>query len=324
LLEWIKGVDENGEPNMENMIVSYRIPTQSASSIGALIIVDFLPEMMGDIVVAPDAWTTINGSDWDIDKLFIARYIYEHFKTEDGRNGVRRVEFIRYSEQEGYKKPNKLHIPNREKLTEKHIAYLESMNEFSHALEYDLKRNSLEACKNFFLELMMTATASNTNIHQRMQPLDMVMSAGERVIKVLGINRDPSIRPGLGRVSPDLWLKTRADFIAGKKGVAPFALATTFNSLAQRSNLRIRSIGIIRYLGMNNLNVQLSEDMMAVLDYTSMMINAHVDFAKDPVWSLLNVNRHMYNTMLLLTLTGKGDKSLFFISSPILFDLVKA
>ena len=51
--------------------VGYRIPTQGLSSLSALRFVDVVPEFMGDTVILPEEFTTITGSDFDIDKLFI-------------------------------------------------------------------------------------------------------------------------------------------------------------------------------------------------------------------------------------------------------------
>lgn len=56
--------------------IGYRIPTQSVASISALRFVDVLPEIMGDIVVLPESFTKLTGSDFDIDKLYIARYAF--------------------------------------------------------------------------------------------------------------------------------------------------------------------------------------------------------------------------------------------------------
>jgi hypothetical protein len=73
LLNWFK------EQDLNSLIASYRVPTQAVSSMGALKPVDVLPEYMGDTVVVADAWTALNGSDFDVDKLFLLRYNYERY-----------------------------------------------------------------------------------------------------------------------------------------------------------------------------------------------------------------------------------------------------
>ncbi len=62
-------------------IMGYRIPTQGLNSISHLKVVGLLPEQMGDTIVLPAEFTALTGSDFDIDKLYVARYNY----TEDGK-----------------------------------------------------------------------------------------------------------------------------------------------------------------------------------------------------------------------------------------------
>lgn len=57
--------------------VGYRIPTQGLSSTFSFIVADVLPEHTGDTIVVPDEFTAMTGSDFDIDKLYIATYSYD-------------------------------------------------------------------------------------------------------------------------------------------------------------------------------------------------------------------------------------------------------
>ena len=63
------------------LTVSYRIPTQAASSISALRFVDVLP-IVRDTIVLPEEFTALTGSDFDIDKLFFS--MKNLHLTEDG------------------------------------------------------------------------------------------------------------------------------------------------------------------------------------------------------------------------------------------------
>jgi len=72
-------IGENAEPNA----IGYRIPTQSIASISPLKFVDVLPEVMGDTIVLPDEFTKLTGSDFDIDKLYVARYQYKDGSKEN-------------------------------------------------------------------------------------------------------------------------------------------------------------------------------------------------------------------------------------------------
>lgn len=63
-------------PNAKANAIGYRIPTQSIASISALRFVDVFPEIMGDTIMLPEGFTKLTGSDFDIDKLYVARYGY--------------------------------------------------------------------------------------------------------------------------------------------------------------------------------------------------------------------------------------------------------
>lgn len=57
--------------------IGYRIPTQGLSSTMSFIVADVLPEQIGDAIVVPDEFTAMTGSDYDIDKQYIATYAYD-------------------------------------------------------------------------------------------------------------------------------------------------------------------------------------------------------------------------------------------------------
>lgn len=68
--------DENGNAipgtGASASIIGYRIPTQAISSIHAMRCVDVLP-VVRDTIIMPAAITSITGSDFDIDKMFLSR-----------------------------------------------------------------------------------------------------------------------------------------------------------------------------------------------------------------------------------------------------------
>lgn len=52
--------------------IGYRIPTQGLSSTFSFVVADVLPDRFGDTIVVPDEFTAMTGSDFDVDKLYIA------------------------------------------------------------------------------------------------------------------------------------------------------------------------------------------------------------------------------------------------------------
>lgn len=60
--------------------IGYRIPTQGMSSMFSYIVADVLPEQCGDLIVVPREFTAQTGSDFDVDKIYLANFSY----TKDG------------------------------------------------------------------------------------------------------------------------------------------------------------------------------------------------------------------------------------------------
>ena len=58
--------------------VAYRIPTQGVSSMIAMHVADILPEQAGDLIIVPREFTAQTGSDFDVDKLYIATLAYNN------------------------------------------------------------------------------------------------------------------------------------------------------------------------------------------------------------------------------------------------------
>lgn len=68
---------ENENPKLLEM-VGYRIPTESKYSMVPLRIVGFLPRNSGEGIMLPNEITTQSGSDFDIDKLYVMRYMFDY------------------------------------------------------------------------------------------------------------------------------------------------------------------------------------------------------------------------------------------------------
>jgi ribonuclease HI len=68
---------------LELSLLGYRIPTQGQNSVVSLTIKEFLQDEAGDVIHLPLAFTTLTGSDFDIDKLFTMFHNYE--RNEKGK-----------------------------------------------------------------------------------------------------------------------------------------------------------------------------------------------------------------------------------------------
>jgi hypothetical protein len=83
--DFIKGTKTDGtQANPQPFGVGYRIPTQGLSSMFAFTVADVMPESVGDLIIVPREFTAQTGSDFDVDKLYLATFSY--------KDGVKRIE----------------------------------------------------------------------------------------------------------------------------------------------------------------------------------------------------------------------------------------
>lgn len=76
-----------GESKPKPFGVGYRIPTQGMSSTFAFTVADVLPEWVGDTIIVPREFTAQTGSDYDVDKLFLATMSYKNGVLEQVTDG---------------------------------------------------------------------------------------------------------------------------------------------------------------------------------------------------------------------------------------------
>jgi len=83
-------LDINKVPQNLREMIGYRIPTEDKYSMLPLIVTGFLPASAGGAVMLPMEITTISGSDFDIDKMYIMMPEWE--TSMDGKD-IRKVEY---------------------------------------------------------------------------------------------------------------------------------------------------------------------------------------------------------------------------------------
>lgn len=94
--QWLIDNEIIGDKATANAI-GYRIPTQSIASISPLRFVDVFPEIMGDTIMLPEDFTTLTGSDFDIDKLYVARFSYNNKGVKITKGNALKYEDVRSS-----------------------------------------------------------------------------------------------------------------------------------------------------------------------------------------------------------------------------------
>ena len=80
---------EKANPKLLEMI-GYRIPTEAKYSMAPLRIKGFLPKTGGEGIMLPKEITTLSGSDFDVDKMYIMRYQLD--RSDNRREVIKEIE----------------------------------------------------------------------------------------------------------------------------------------------------------------------------------------------------------------------------------------
>lgn len=304
--KWLIDHDIVG-PNSKALAMGYRIPAQGQASTAALKVVDLYPEQIGDTITLPDEFTSLTGSDFDIDKLFVARYNYD-------KNGNR----IKFKTKEDY--TNRLREAGLDDETIVRKVY-ERYNG-----KTDFEANSKEANENMLLDMYISVISNPLNFAEARQPLDTVTDyLKDTILKevdtITGQGKRTS-KSQLYYATPTFQSRTKAELNGGKFGIGPFALANAHQVLTQLVKLRFKPNKILRDYGISNLYGIQSNDRnkINILDWLSALINAHVDVAKDPYIIRLNVRKLTFNMTNFLIRSGKGESTFYFLPQQILKD----
>lgn len=304
--KWLIDHDIVG-PNSKALAMGYRIPAQGQASTAALKVVDLYPEQIGDTITLPDEFTSLTGSDFDIDKLFVARYNYD-------KNGNR----IKFETKEDY--TNRLREAGLDDETIVRKVYKRYNG------KTDFEANSKEANENMLLDMYISVISNPLNFAEARQPLDTVTDyLKDTILKevdtITGQGKRTS-KSQLYYATPTFQSRTKAELNGGKFGIGPFALANAHQVLTQLVKLRFKPNKILRDYGISNLYGIQSNDRnkINILDWLSALINAHVDVAKDPYIIRLNVRKLTFNMTNFLIRSGKGESTFYFLPQQILKD----
>ena len=355
-VDWLMSNGVIGKDSAPSSI-GYRVPTQGLSSMSALKIVDVLPANIEDTIILPTEFTKLTGSDFDIDKLYIARY---NFKV-DREGAMRKIEFMDDSNSTSEDRLKSASYEETrdeiKKIASKHKSDIKE-DEFLQALigagsdivlidkirvfrskwieenreEFMYRnlymQNSTKALQNRLLDLFMGILTDPSNAHETRMPLDTVTDelkgkGGilEDIDKLSNASR--STYP-FEHVTPAYQSRKKAEYAGGKGGIGPMALANAHHVLTQVAKLEFFDRGPIKKFGMKNLGLVYGKDGKRTLDWLSAMINAFVDIAKDPYIIRLNMNPYTYSTAELLLRTGLGKDTFYYLSQPILKDVSAA
>lgn len=261
--------------------IGYRIPTQGLSSAFAITVMDVLPEENGDLIILPPEITSQTGSDYDVDKIYIATLNYK-----DG------------------KLVNRGDIDNDLSLEQKVKVYEDwSIEELQNKLLFDYL-SILQDPKSYSSNRRSLDVIVN-NLHDNF--LDRIRPANK------------SYREGMYELLPSFQSNAKLEFKTGKDGISPFALAITHLTLMQQVHLTMNYGDKVDGYGFGDLDEIYSKDGVSYIsDWLSAMVSAHVDVAKDPYVFTLNLNNVTYSHAAFLLRAGMGLSTFSFLAQPIL------
>lgn len=270
--------------------IGYRIPTQGMSSMFAMTVADVLPTQSGDTIIVPREFTAQTGSDFDVDKLFIATMSYTNGELDTiTEEQEKQIADIFSSKVKGSKQS---------------------------AVQKVLQQASYGAIQNRLLNNYIDIISDTRNFSNARASIDTITDViKSEILPHLksGLNE---YRPSMYELTPSFQSRRKMEFSTGKDGIGPFALNVTNMALTQFTHLSMR-YGENQF-GFHDLDQVLGEDGERISDWLSAMVNAHVDVAKDPYIFDLNINSATYNHVNFLLRAGKGKATFSFIAQPIL------
>ena len=399
--------------------LSYRIPTQGMNSTLPITVVDVLPSNVGDTIILPAELTKLTGADFDVDKMYLARYNYEavggklykvefidDFEGYDDNGNPIYLDEDEYLEKlynynyrwfgtDFYKKaledvPKILgnvlaDIHRNGNISEDSLNLLKAMQEkysafignkkfnsilndntlsprdkimkLSSSFKLESRKKTLEEFKNEnrgktkwelnnssqvenrLLDIFQTTLTSDNHYMDATVPLDFATDALKVAVndvdKYSNLNKDYNDTEPLFPLYQE-GIKTQN--VGADAGIGPMALINTFRVIMQIAKLNLNktikiksrrgknsvSRNLVKLIpNINNLYDKYDSDGVSIMDWTSALINAHVDAAKDSYITRLNVNSYTYDVVALLTSSGVGLSQFYFLPQPILKEIAE-
>lgn len=303
--------------------MGYRIPTQGQSSMFLMQVADVLPQQSADTIIVPREFTAQTGSDFDVDKIFIATKSFIEGKalSIDDESLNKLVKQWLTKPKAGEKRESLDIKAIAEKWCKENIDRFDERSEDDKRVlinRYDLQK----AISNRLLSRYMMIIGDTRTYGASRASIDVITKKLKSKLVSKIQDGSATYTNGLSVLTPHFQALRKQEFSTGKSGIGPFALNITNLSLTQNAHLSLD-------YGENpwkfrNLDSIRGDDDARVADWLSAMVNAHVDVAKDPYIFTINVNQATYNHANFLLRAGKGIGTFTFLAQPILKEYANA
>ena len=270
--------------------ISYRIPTQAQSSINPLKFVDVIP-IVRDTIILPKDFVSLTGSDFDIDKLYLSRL----------------------------------------NVNMENINHPDDMFTYSNRVDPDNRKETLDTLKKAFtnrllssyLTLLMDKNSANT----KWRSIDDDTKLWSEVYKDLYSAKSHAIE-SMSQDTLAYQTQVKNNFVVGKIGIGPFALANNNHIYTMLYNISLSAgedswLNSVGEEGLNMGTLYQSHDIYgkSILSWLSGGINVHVDIARDPFVTSLNINKYTYSIAIFMLRAGFGKNALWFLNQPVIKEL---
>lgn len=264
--------------NKDLIAMSYRVPTQGQDSTIPIEIVDILPTQMGGVIQFPSGITAQTGSDFDIDKMYLARFNYtiDHGKLKK----------LKYKT-DGIGNTN-------------------------------VRLNQSDAeLQNMLLDMYQTVLTSKDHYIAVNTPLDVCTAPIKQTILEAPASDKHKYEGEDGYYLNPMFQTAQKIKNAGSDGgIAPMALNSVFRFFIQCAKLKMNFPRVMKEVGLDNMSRIFDRDGEDITDTTSALINAFVDAVKDNYIGDGNVNDFTFDVTSLLTSLGFGKGMFAFLMQP--------
>ena len=197
--------------------------------------------------------------------------------------------------------------------------------------------NDSRQIENKLLDIFQVILTSDNHYMDATVPLDFATDALKSAVKVVdsfsNLNKDYADTEPLFPLYQE---SVKTQNIGADKGIGPMALINTFRVIMQIAKLNLDKGISLRFKrgkteikrnlvallpNINNLYDKFDANGVSIMDWTSALINAHVDAAKDSYITRLNVNSYTYDVVGFLTSAGVGINQFYFLPQPILKEI---
>jgi hypothetical protein len=213
-------------------IIGIRVPTQAHASMADIEVVGFIPDFMGDLIIAPQDFTKQMGSDFDIDKLYSYMYNYQYYNGK-----LKRLKF-----DEELVRKNK--ESKRDESTEKRLKaifgedYIESEIENKENFEKFINKQKIKILQNQ-LQDIYHVVLSNIEVYEKMIEGITEGNLPTLAEELSKINKKSDTQ--LPSLASDRYKVTEYfDNAAGKMGIGVYSANSTFFSLIEGKEIQLQ------------------------------------------------------------------------------------